>query len=479
MSLFLLCFARGGSYTLPTAPHGGVLHTNLYGYYAYDTPYTWSAGSGVLMAVAGGGHTSVSGAVQFTFVWSGPEAPPKSVVLKKTGFVYRYSDTSVSNTVSDGLGHTEVVGSTAPYAGSSTSSGDKYEVIPNPGSSFTVTITPAGDVNDGFLMSQFSVAVTPVTVSVGGALLKDGSFEALIGQYLWPSLSAAYQISNIHWSVPGNSYESVTWTNHWTTPSGTADDHVYNLLPASALTQDSPRFFHLEPQSDLISASATVTFPDNTTATINGETGVEVTHPDFGLSTGTSGTSQYTGLITLESGDYFGTGSAGMTFNFYVSQTLDFQHEGSEFCAPSQLVKANRDVYLSGSSTKSYSVHNPAFVLDTSTFYAGPFAASASGGSWQTDDTPMQGAAFGTDGKIVVGDDFKMFLVYLAPEPTGGTSEWVPLSVKNWNWHCTAEESSPGIWGTPVGNPATQGGSDYPGLLWQWNDYQSATHDVN
>ncbi|HWA82287.1 MAG TPA: hypothetical protein VG820_02560, partial [Fimbriimonadaceae bacterium] len=84
------------------------------------------------------GWTHCHGTITVTYTWNNEgdssDLPPTTAILKQVGMASWAGD---SGSADDGLGDTQVLGD---YSGSS--SGTHYQIIGNPGTTYTMTVTP-------------------------------------------------------------------------------------------------------------------------------------------------------------------------------------------------------------------------------------------------------------------------------------------------------------------------------------------------
>lgn len=203
--LLRMCFAGhyDVSYSGGTAEWVGPLGGH------YTVPYTGSGGGWggsavtsdfvppMMWIVGEPGWTHCHGSITVTFTWNNEgdasELPPTTAILKQVGMASWSGD---SGSCADGLGDGQVLGD---YSG--TSSGTHYEIVGNPGPTFTRTITP--DANSTAALGgpspevgaasgvSYQGTLTPVVLNISGVTKANSMKNALIGQHLTATLTAS------------------------------------------------------------------------------------------------------------------------------------------------------------------------------------------------------------------------------------------------------------------------------------------------
>lgn len=482
------CLAHCGSYIwpVPTLPGGGGISGS-----GTSTPFTYNTSTGYVEATGSGYPASIYGSIQYNFVWTGPEDAPKSVIVRYWGSVDSQGYPVNVATASNGLGSPSNAVLSNPFFGGQHSEGYKYAVVPNPGSSFSVTITPSAS---GMTISgKFSVSVTPVTISVSGAILDGSTLKALMGQYQVASIdTGGYAIDVapltslplVSWIIPQlDVFKSESWGTSSLNSDGElvkAGHHYIDHLSSDFSGVTAVGYYVARPKTQDLSASATIRFPDNTTGSVEAKRSVSVVAPPFSFSLDSNGTSQYDANpypTWMRSGSPSSLSARGARFKYLVNTVEPFYtQEGNSQTFLSQLIQPSNTWYTSVPSTLTSS--NANYVLDNVLFYDSPEAPYNASSTlhctqYQTDTPALGIISTGSPRtiEVVANSNFLMSAIYLPVDSGAGGSAYVPLSTVMWDWSCTGQESSTiGTWLTPSGNPSFVWQDNYRRDCYEWDD---------
>lgn len=386
--------------------------------------------------LGGPGTASCTGTITITFEWDPAgtgQPPPEAVVLKETSTAQWIGTTG---SCSNGLGNAPTA---IPNGQSST--GVKYTVKNNPGSSFTVTCSPSASTSypdppvdgpqAGTASVWYSCKVYPVRILLGGSVQHGGTPSLLIGQRLVASLDIGdLPVTGItyNWSASSNAF-----ANYVIAPDSSSA--TFTPMPASV---QSPTMTCYAKRDGVLTVSC-VFASNNPSLAITLSKNVTCVKPNlvideesvgqFYMGTGSS--------LSVINPDWmrlllFNPNRSGMTV---VAKVTD---PGPPFTSAAskgtwayvQTVKPEWS-YVRTDGTSYVSDENGKWWLDGSFPYpivGGPFWADPQQ-SWQFGDSPGAGS-LSIASWLSYKADFSLFVMYLPP---GQESKWVPLRRTGWS----------------------------------------------
>lgn len=174
-------------------------------------------------------------------------------------------------------------------------------------------------------------------------------------------------------------------------------------------------------------------------------------------------------------------GGAGITFEGRCGTEDLFSQNGVGQACFVQILWLNRTQYTTGSNQANQVVKNnaldtifpfnPAFDANNSDDASVP-GSHAPGKAY---DLPGMGFLWQVRG-FQAADNYRMFMMYLPPNSSGGTSQWVPIQKVDWQWNTSgsrdALSSAPFAPDPPVGGVTA--GAGVPTLTFPWWDNKYA-----
>jgi len=495
----------GGSATLTSSsgtsssPYSLNTYSGSYGNQYTSTGWGTETGpGGTTVATSGSAHCQ--GEITATFTWQtnsygygggygggygsgAAEDPPRAVVVKETCEAsWDSGNATGTGSSSNGLGFAQQ--GYAPNGTGGSSSGTRYNIVENPGASFTVHCTPdalvsgtgvvgpPSDSGGGRSYVSYNASAEPLEVVLSGGIGTKNSKRYLIGQHVGASLSTGGLIGDtFSWSVSGGE------------PFGdyTADQTTGHFDGAWPATANPTGFYFKKPV-----VSSTSGLPIPVTVTCSAHLNVPAgALPAAGLDVATDRqcTAEPPATATLGAAigsvSLIGTppnliglggvtdptlfpGDVGITWEGSVATPSDFTASGTGSWTFVQLVTASRFRVKQG--TAESFVKNGQLCLDNWYPYDGTFAAD--GQHTKRVDSPSAGLSSNSQALDSVNalDSFGTWLMYLPP---GGDSRYIPIRKIKWFWHGIASRSTtaPYTW-SMTSSPTDRGwsfdGDPYP-----------------
>lgn len=432
---------------------------------------TITPGSGAISGTASGGNGSVvtSGTISTTFTWhrntiDGGEPdpddnPPDYVVVVESCSVSSnasaYGSSTPSTSANNGLNTTTINQTTPilttipvpPYTmqigtnGTSTCNGSRAQVVAG-GNSVTVNGTTisggASTPNGPFSMNvSYSAGVYPIKLSVGGAVLDEGTLYGEVGRLHSGSLSTTAPnttFSNWQWSVGGS--DAFKSYSHGSAAQVTS-------LTSADLSIASPGWHWRQGKSETVSVEAQVNYNGASIGTVDESVDVSVEAPtpvwqDFTAS-GLSSEVHYGLASNGNPSCVDATGDpVGIHYSFGGAKCPHFAN-GTVFCA--QLIDAYW--YFDGALYDRWSTTSSNYDLDTSypynlTFTTYDPAVFTSPVTTEDSDTPSYWSTM--LGAAQVTTSFQIYLMYQSSDPS---EQDVALYTQAWDWNGSSTDATP------------------------------------
>ncbi len=342
-------------------------------------------------------------------------------------------------TVDNCLG-SPVVDTSTPTSLHKSATGQRIQLITDPGASKTTTVSPSAsaDAIPGFAgcSVDYSANLYEVRLNPVGATFKDTDWNILVGQGCAPTLTTSAPnatFSNWQWTIPGTTFLSWVVSADQTTAT-------LNPVPPPTLMTASPTVHWSEADTtETLSVSAqimigTQTFPISTTEKVKVVTPVST----FMIDVGKPYLNTINNVPFIRARDVmFGGGQVGSLWTGTVNKNPIFAAQGSASWQFVQLLTPSRSFE---DSTGAFHTWIKTEGLDKSYPYPSSGPWSDDGMPYSTSDSPgmpllWNGTGFGGAdmNSISLRDKYKVYLMY-QPPGNGVGVEWVPLRTANWDW---------------------------------------------
>ncbi len=485
--------AHAGSYVLSCT--GGVAITAGIGSIPYHLNGNTYGGKG-----GGIDNPSCSGSIHPTLTWqpaqnqtlqTDPPPPAGSVIIAETCTATGLAVTSPSGTAQaqcdDGFGlstsqasatGTPVYNTATPpqvvYVGCNpsvtetryTTNGGQTISLPAIDASASASVSPYEQASASV---SYTVNAYPVTVSLGGATIYNGSPEALTGQQITATVNAPYPIdpNSYHWDVSGSMFKNYDWTLASNQKSELSDTDYFQ--PAFTFYDATAELLHIK-------SNVTVVCPDGTRLMVNPDAYLNMQKPtETKWAISSTGPTDGGFYNDYSAGQYAPQYGAQVTWN-PITMTVPSPFLGGQVCLV-QYASFNRvatRVALQGASN-TYVVTPATQGLDTGFPYFIAYQLDNSGniivggdGKYSTLSPPqwnisgsgptqgaggdqpsipcepglMNGDPGGSDWRSsTASDQFDTWTMYRPPAVGNYPTVWVPVQTIHWGWSGSAKDT--------------------------------------
>lgn len=443
------------------------------------------------------GGVDLQGTITTTFTWQPDDAddpPPTDVVIAEQGEA-SMTCSSTSNaapttvTVDSDLGFDFAPTSSSSNSFISTngaSSGTRYKLKHNPGSSFTITCSPKVSINgtgssnpegygSGGASVYYKATATPLEIVLSGGIGTKNNKRFLIGQQVMGTVTAGGLTANgFNWTASG--YPFKNWQFSWTTQY---DSTAAILVPFGTNTQPSVTFYYSQPsRQSIVATSVHLIVPAGSLPAAGLDTNLSRTckvEPPEWTITATTGTTQLQPLsapdhVVFDGAPIFSGSSstAGIVWEGMVRTPAAYTALDDGGWNVTQLVTPHRvrsengtlqglacnDVLALDTTFGYEPVYDPTYTTSSS-LYPAPHDGNIICGSR---DSPSTSFDSGTE-SLINNDSFNDYLMYIPP---GTGSCFVPLENFTWFWKGQVLPDNSGGWQLFNAGGSSTPGSHYP-----------------